>query len=91
MVNNRTFWMVNNGGLLLFYAFAAYLLVSGAAWTHYAVLLAGIILLAHALEIPFAARILRDKDPAMGRLALMTLLFGFTWWLPVKKGVYSAR
>ena len=49
-------------------------------------LLAGIILLAHILEIPLAINRLRGKKIPTGRVVLKTLIFGFTWWLPLSKG-----
>mgnify|MGYP006155388459 FL=1 len=49
-------------------------------------LLAGIILLAHVLEIPLAINRLRGKNIPVGKVVLKTLVFGFTWWLPLSKG-----
>jgi uncharacterized protein YhhL (DUF1145 family) len=49
-------------------------------------LLAGIILLAHVLEIPLAINRLRSKNLPTGKVVLKTLVFGFTWWLPLSKG-----
>lgn len=49
-------------------------------------LLAAIILLAHVLEIPLAINRLRGKNIPTGRVVLKTLVFGFTWWLPLSKG-----
>ena len=49
-------------------------------------LFAGIILLAHVLEIPLAMNKLRSKNLPAGKVVLKTLVFGFTWWLPLSKG-----
>lgn len=49
-------------------------------------LLAGIILLAHVLEIPLAMNRLREQKLPAGKVILKTLVFGFTWWLPLSKG-----
>ena len=81
--------MFLNGGLLLFYGFALLLLLQGADLSHRAVLLALVILIAHVLEIPLALKLLRERQPALPRLILMTTLFGFTWWLPARRGLYS--
>lgn len=50
-------------------------------------LLALLVFLAHVLEIPLAINQLRGKDLSKGKVALNTLVFGFTWWLPVSKGL----
>jgi hypothetical protein len=49
-------------------------------------LFAAIILLAHLLEIPLAINRLRALNLPAGKVALKTLVFGFTWWLPLSKG-----
>lgn len=49
-------------------------------------ILAGIILLAHVLEIPLAMNRLRSKNLPAGKVIMKTLVFGFTWWLPLSKG-----
>lgn len=50
-------------------------------------LLALIIFFAHVLEIPLAINKLRALDLSKGKISLNTLVFGFTWWLPVSKGL----
>ena len=52
--------------------------------------LAAVILAAHILEIPLAFRILKHLKPDPLRTAIGTFLFGFTYWLPVKRGIYPA-
>lgn len=49
-------------------------------------LFAVIILAAHVLEIPLAMNKLRSKNLPAGKVVLKTLVFGFTWWLPLSKG-----
>lgn len=51
--------------------------------------LALIIFAAHVLEIPLALTRLKHKQIPKLRIAARTLVFGFTWWLPVEKGVVS--
>ncbi len=89
MSEKKAFWQFNNMALLAIYAAALVLLLSGQGG-HLIVLLAGLILAAHVLEIPYAWYVLRDKDGSRLRQAAGTLLFGFTWWLPAKKGIYGA-
>ncbi len=90
MTHNKTFWLINNIGLSVFYlAVLVFYWGTGAAITHPAVLLALVILGFHVLEIPLALKILADKQPSTLRVIIATTLFGFTWWLPAKRGIYS--
>ncbi len=91
MTQRKSTWLFLNAALLLYYGFVLVLLLQGAAPTHLAVLAAVLILAAHVLEIPLARKLLADLDPATPRLVLMTVLFGFTWWLPARRGIYAAR
>lgn len=90
MTDLKEFWQVLNGFLLAWYLIAAALVIDGRL-DHWAVLIAGIILVAHVLEIPLAMRQLADKKPSMWRLLLFTVLFGLTWWYPARKGLFSVQ
>jgi len=46
-----------------------------------------LLLLLHISEIPHAKKVLGGKGLSNRRIAVMTILFGFTWWVPVKKGI----
>ncbi len=89
MMNSKAFWLGNNAVILGLYAVAAVLYFQGQT-SHWLVILAAVIVVAHVLEIPLAMKVLKDKSPSMGRLIVGTILFGFTWWLPAKKGIYKA-
>ena len=41
----------------------------------------------HPLEIAVSYRIGKEKNLSTMRIVVMTILFGFTWWLPLKLGV----
>lgn len=90
MMDSKGFWIFNNVVILAFYGFAAALLMAGNM-QHWIVLVAAAILIAHVLEIPLAVKVLKDKNPSFGRLAIGTLLFGYTWWVPAKKGIYAVQ
>lgn len=49
-------------------------------------LFAAIIFLAHVLEIPLAINRLRALNLPASKVVIKTLVFGFTWWLPLSKG-----
>ncbi len=88
MMDNKWFWVAQNLFLLAVYACGAAMLIDGKT-DSVMVWISAIILIAHVLEIPIAMQVLKAKNPAPGRLVLGTLLFGFTWWLPAKKGIYE--
>lgn len=89
-MNGKAFWMAQNLMLLLIYGAASVLLGMGQSG-HLLVLIAGAVLVAHVLEIPVAFKLLKDRNPAPLRVILGTFLFGFTWWLPAKRGIYPVR
>ncbi len=41
----------------------------------------------HPLEIFISWNIGKSKNISFARTAIKTILFGFTWWLPLKMGV----
>ncbi len=89
MFESKAFWLANNVAVLALYGVAGILALQGQM-VHGAVVLAAVVLAAHVLEIPVAARVLRGKSESIPRLALFTVLFGFTWWVPAHKGIYRA-
>jgi len=89
MLDNRGFWLAQNAALGLFYLVAIGLLAFGQSH-HWVVLVAAVLLAAHVLELPLAFRVLRGRQASPLRVLLLTVLFGFTWWLPARRGVYGA-
>lgn len=47
------------------------------------------ILIVHASELPAACPIGRARGLSRTRILIKTLIFGFTWWVPLKKGVVT--
>jgi hypothetical protein len=46
------------------------------------------LLIVHVLEIPvLSLKIGRSKQIPDSMIILKTILYGFTWWLPLKKGI----
>jgi len=89
-MNGKPFWIAQNLALLVLYGAASVLCSTGQSG-HLVVLLATVVLVAHVLEIPVAFKVLKDRKPAALRVILGTFLFGFTWWLPAKRGIYPVR
>ena len=76
-------------GLVVLYAFALVLVLEGQ-WAHRVVRLSLMVLAVHVLELPLAFHALKGRPRQLGRVIPATLLFGALWWLPVKRGVFSA-
>jgi hypothetical protein len=88
MKNKPLFWRLNQLLTILLYE----LLVFGGyafriPWLGWA--LFGALMLLHIVELKTAFRIGRKHKLKTGRILLMTLLFGFTWWLPLKRGILN--
>lgn len=90
MLNNRNFWIAQLLGLSLLYVVAAVLAWQGQT-SHWIVLLAAVILIAHVLEIPLAFRVLKPQNPEPLRVLVLTLIFGLLWWVPAKRGLFAVR
>lgn len=43
--------------------------------------------LIHVAEIPYGIRLGRARGLSAARSGLKTFVFGFTWWLPMKRGI----
>jgi hypothetical protein len=54
-------------------------------------LIGAVILVAHLLELPLAFRALSGRGASPLRVALLTTVFGFTWWLPARRGIYAIK
>jgi hypothetical protein len=87
-MNNKSFWYFLQFGAIGLYSIAlllGYWLFPGS--TLYAgSFFAGLVLL-HTSEIPYARKIGSEKNIPFSRVVVKTILFGFTWWLPLKKGI----
>ncbi len=88
MGSSKGFWIFLEAGAigLAFLAIAAgyYLFPEGGirAWS---IFLALAVL--HLAESPIGLAIGRAKNLSIPRTLIKTWLFGFTWWLPLKKGI----
>lgn len=90
-MNTKAFWYFLQFGAIGLYAIA---LLSGYwlfpdstqyAWSFFA----GLVVL-HTAEIPFIKNIGLEKNIPFSTIVVKTLLFGFTWWLPLKKGIIAS-
>ncbi|HUR40641.1 MAG TPA: hypothetical protein VM240_05680 [Verrucomicrobiae bacterium] len=90
MLDNRNFWLANMAVLLVIYAIGLALALEGQ-FGHVMVRLSAIILAAHLLEIPLAFRQLKDRKPNPLKAALLTFVFGLVWWVPARRGIFTAN
>ena len=87
-MNNKLFWYFLQFGAIILYAVSipfGYWLFPGKtlyAWS----IFSGLLLL-HTSEIAIVRKIGREKNVSLLRVVVKTILFGFTWWLPLKKGI----
>lgn len=74
--------------------FAAGLLALGAGlwllspWKVAGAVLTGVVLGLHVGELPLALKAARMRGVGVACAVVMDLLFGFTWWLPFRRGIF---
>ncbi len=87
MTGHKWFWYLLMTGSIFLFAIAyciGYLILSNIL---YAAILPAALLALHVSEIPVARKAANGKDISAGSVILKTILFGFTWWLPLRKGI----
>ncbi len=87
MTKSRGFWYFLEAGAIFLFVAAVGIGCAGmvsppVSWIVFAGLLA-----LHLGEIPTARRRLAGKNLSAARIIVKTTLFGFTWRLPVERGV----
>ena len=86
MNKKLAFWLLVQASTILLYI----LLIGGGytinkpllGWGLYAALF-----VLHVFELKTALKIGRAKGLSTLRVVVMNLLFGFTWWVPLKQGI----
>jgi len=86
MMDHPRFWYGLQAFLLLLYISALILVLQGSG-LHFLVVLAGLLLFVHLCELPYAIRLLKQRDASLPLIVLATLLFGWAWWHPVNRGI----
>ena len=90
MLANRNFWIAQMLGLSLLYTAGLVLAIQGQTG-HILVKLDLVILAAHLLEIPWAFKVLKERDPQPLRVVVMTFVFGLLWWVPARRGLFAVN
>jgi hypothetical protein len=90
MLLSKGFWYFMISGAIALWIGVIYLgFVLFPNNTGAALLVPGVLLLMHCAEIPVSSKIGRDKGLSFARVVVKTVIFGFTWWVPVKYGVFD--
>jgi hypothetical protein len=88
MLRNPRFWILQNLLTVAFWLTALGFIATGQTQRRLP-LIAAIVLAAHVLELPLAFRLLRGRGLPPLKIVGMTLVFGYTWWMPVHRRVYA--
>ncbi|MBW2636726.1 MAG: hypothetical protein JRC86_04245 [Deltaproteobacteria bacterium] len=90
--------MLDKKGFWYFLMFGAIVLWVAVIWLGYVIFPHSAVgkavpfvltLMLHLSEIPISSKIGRAKGVPRARVIILTAIFGFTWWLPLKRGVIS--
>lgn len=88
MLRSKIFWRGLMASAVALYLLGMILLSIPETRLAGAALLVGLILL-HLAEMKTALKIGRARQLPDTRIYLMNLVFGFTWWLPLKNGILN--
>lgn len=88
MLRSKLFWRILMASAAGLYLLGLTLLTIPGARLGGGALVLGLFLL-HLAETKTALKIGRARQLADARTILMNLAFGFTWWLPLKNGVWD--
>jgi len=91
MIKSKSFWYAQMLCSLIGWAFVITgFFIPFDKGFHKIWLLMSAIWLSHPLEVPAAAlKIGRSRGLSLIEIFVKTTAFGFTWWLPLKKGVIT--
>jgi len=91
MLNNKSFWYANMVGAVAGWIFIIMGAASPFSGVLYAVWIVVTLLwvIGHPLELAMAVPLAIKAGYSPGAAVVNTLVFGITWWIPVKKGVFK--
>lgn len=88
MTQKPAFWYALQASTLLLYALligGGYLLdLPALGWGLY-----GALFLLHIFELKTALAVGREKGLSTARTVVKNLIFGFTWWVPLRRGIVN--
>lgn len=89
-MKNRSFWKFMRAGSLLGWVFLFYGLFSPFEGPIVRIVWWCVLLgwgIGHPLELTQSLPVARDRGVTPEQAFIKTMLFGFTWWVPLKMGV----
>lgn len=86
MIRSKFFWRMMMSGSVVLYAVSLWL-VFFTAYRAMGIILLVSLLLLHTAELKTALRIGKEHGLTPKRIVLLNLIFGFTWWLPLKNDI----
>lgn len=90
MLDSKAFWMAQGIAMVVFHVVGiGTAIASDAGLSHPLALIWLLVLGAHTGECLLAHNALKDKHVALSTLITKTLVFGFIWWLPRSRGVFT--
>ena len=89
LADNRRFWLALNAVLLVLHGFGRYFYVT-AGFADPVAKLWAIVVMIHMLEFPLAFIAVQGRRVGWGTTIIATLIFGFTWRVPARRGVFHA-
>ncbi len=91
-MKTKLFWYVNMTGSAaawIFIIYGAFLAnLEGVAHTSWLIITL-IWCIAHPLELFVSMPVAKNAGVSAVKTTIMTVLFGVTWWLPLKQGVFE--
>ncbi len=91
MHGNKLFWHGNMIGAVAGWCFILWGAATGLTGAVHVlwVVVALLWIVGHPFELVFALPVARKAGFPVSKAVIMTLVFGITWWLPVKLGVFK--
>lgn len=89
-MRSRPFWLLSNVVIFVFHIVATFtFFTDDNAFDLIWIKLWMALFFIHFMELPIAFLATQERPASMVQTILMTMLFGFTWWLPVRLGVFG--
>jgi hypothetical protein len=82
-----TWILVEISTILLYIILIGYGYILKVPWLGWMLFL--MLMMLHLSEMKKAYTVGREKGLSDGRIILMNMIFGFTWWLPLKRGIFK--
>jgi len=91
MLNNKNFWYGNMVGAVVGWIFILFGAASPFSGVLYGLWIIVTLLwvIGHPLELTMAVPVALKAGYSPGVTVVNTLVFGITWWIPVKMGVFK--